>query len=43
MALFVQLKSAGKLSAPQDVARRLLAFLARPDFGSQPIADVRDA
>ena len=42
-ALFVQLKSTGRLSAPQDVARQLLAFLARADFGSQPIADLRDA
>ena len=42
-ALFVQLKSAGRLSTPADVARRLLAFLARPDFGSQVIADLRDA
>jgi benzil reductase ((S)-benzoin forming) len=41
--LFVQLKSAGRLSAPQDTARQVLAFLARPDFGSQVIADVREA
>jgi len=42
-ALFLQLKSAGRLSAPQDTARQLLAYLARPDFGNQPIADLRDA
>ena len=29
--------------SPEEAASRVLAYLARPDFGSQPIADVRDA
>jgi NAD(P)-dependent dehydrogenase (short-subunit alcohol dehydrogenase family) len=40
---FIQLKSKGQLASPQDAAARVLAYLARPDFGSQPVADVRDA
>ncbi len=39
---FRQLKEAGMLSSPQDAAARVLAYLARPDFGAQPVADVRD-
>jgi NAD(P)-dependent dehydrogenase (short-subunit alcohol dehydrogenase family) len=39
---FRQLKAAGMLSSPQDAAARVLAYLARPDFGAQPVADVRD-
>lgn len=39
---FRQLKEAGMLSSPQDAATRVLAYLARPDFGDQPVADVRD-
>ncbi|MDO8321233.1 SDR family NAD(P)-dependent oxidoreductase [Rhodoferax sp.] len=39
---FAQLKSAGQLSAASDAAKRVLAWLARPDFGQQVIADVRD-
>jgi hypothetical protein len=31
------------LWSPQEAASRVLAFLQRPDFGSQPIADVREA
>lgn len=38
---FEQLKERGMLSSPEEAARRLLAFLARPDFGSDPVADVR--
>ena len=40
---FINLKSQGQLASPQDAAARVLAYLARPDFGSQPVADVRDA
>ena len=40
---FVQLKETGKLTSPGDAAARVLAYLARPDFGDQPVADVRDA
>ena len=39
---FARLKSAGQLTSPDDAARRVLACLARPDFGAQPVADVRD-
>lgn len=40
---FLQLKASGQLLSPEAAARRVLAFLARPDFGSNPVADVRDA
>ncbi len=39
---FRQLQAAGMLSSPQDAAARVLAYLARPDFGDHPVADVRD-
>lgn len=39
---FVGLKEKGMLSAPSEAAARVLAFLDRPDFGSNPVADVRD-
>jgi benzil reductase ((S)-benzoin forming) len=39
---FVQLKTAGQLSSPEAAASRVLAYLARADFGAQPVADVRD-
>lgn len=39
---FAQLKSAGQLTSPDEAARQLLAYLARPDFGTHPVADVRD-
>ncbi len=41
-ANFRQLKDSGMLSTPQDAASRVLAYLGRPDFGAQPVADVRD-
>jgi len=40
---FVELKASGQLPTPQAAAQRVLAYLARPDFGTQPVADVRDA
>jgi NAD(P)-dependent dehydrogenase (short-subunit alcohol dehydrogenase family) len=40
---FVGLKEKGQLSSPADAAARVLAYLARPDFGANPVADVRDA
>ncbi|MGB3068047.1 MAG: SDR family NAD(P)-dependent oxidoreductase [Ottowia sp.] len=40
---FERLKSAGQLSSPEEAARRVLAWLQRPDFGAEPVADVRDA
>lgn len=39
---FARLKSGGQLTSPDEAARRVLAFLARPDFGMQPVADVRE-
>jgi benzil reductase ((S)-benzoin forming) len=39
---FISLKTEGRLSSPEEAASRVLAYLARPDFGSQPVADVRD-
>lgn len=39
---FVDLKEQGQLSSPQDAAKAVLRWLDRPDFGDQPVADVRD-
>ncbi|MEK7344365.1 MAG: SDR family NAD(P)-dependent oxidoreductase [Pseudomonadota bacterium] len=39
---FAQLKEKGLLSSPQQAASQVLAYLARPDFGHNPVADVRD-
>ena len=40
---FEQLKRGGQLTSADDAARRVLAFLARADFGAEPVADVRTA
>ena len=40
---FVGMKEKGMLSSPEEAAARILAFLQRADFGSNPVADVRDA
>lgn len=40
---FVQLKAQGQLDSPAAAAGKLLRYLARPDFGDSPVADVRDA
>ena len=40
---FMNLKTQGHLTSPDDAAARVLAYLARPDFGAQPAADVREA
>ena len=39
---FRQLKETGLLSSPEEAAAKVLAYLARPDFGAHPVADVRD-
>jgi NAD(P)-dependent dehydrogenase (short-subunit alcohol dehydrogenase family) len=39
---FKQLKASGQLATPAAAAARVLAYLARADFGNNPIADVRD-
>lgn len=40
---FTQLKQSGQLTSASEAAKRVLNWLARPDFGQLPIADVRDA
>ena len=40
---FEQLQANGQLATPEGAARKVLAYLSRPDFGSQPVVDVRDA
>lgn len=39
---FINLKNDDALLSPAEAAARVLAYLARPDFGSSPVADVRD-
>lgn len=41
LAAFQGMKDKGQLSTPTDTARALVAYLARPDFGKEPIADIR--
>ncbi len=41
-ARFVQLKAQGLLSSAPQAAAQVLSYLARPDFGQNPVADVRD-
>ncbi len=40
---FVNMKEQGSLTSAGEAAARILKFLARPDFGQNPVADVRDA
>ena len=40
---FAQLKQSGQLTSASDAARHVLAWLARPEFGQQVLADVREA
>jgi NAD(P)-dependent dehydrogenase (short-subunit alcohol dehydrogenase family) len=40
---FAQLHASGQLDSPATAAAKVLGYLARPDFGDQPVADVRDA
>lgn len=40
---FLDMQSSGQLVSAATGARKVLAFLERPDFGTQPIADVREA
>ncbi|HYM48026.1 MAG TPA: SDR family NAD(P)-dependent oxidoreductase [Burkholderiaceae bacterium] len=41
--LFAAMKTGGQLASPAAAAAKVLAYLARPDFGSNPVADVRDS
>ena len=40
---FQRLKDNAALTSPEQAARQVLAYLARPDFGDPVIADVREA
>ncbi|MBO9678323.1 MAG: SDR family NAD(P)-dependent oxidoreductase [Acidovorax sp.] len=40
---FANLKTGGMLTSPADAAARVLAWLQRADFGTNPVADVREA
>ncbi|TAG00575.1 MAG: SDR family NAD(P)-dependent oxidoreductase [Betaproteobacteria bacterium] len=40
--MFLKLQSEGVLLSPQDAGIRVLAYLNRVDFGTHPVADVRD-
>jgi len=42
-ARFVEMKESGQLDSPATAATKLLRYLDRADFGSQPVGDVRDA
>jgi len=39
---FIQLKASGQLTTPVEAGSRVLAFLNRPDFGANAVADIRD-
>jgi NAD(P)-dependent dehydrogenase (short-subunit alcohol dehydrogenase family) len=39
---FEKLKQGGHLSSTKDAAKRVLAWLERPDYGQDPVADVRE-
>jgi NAD(P)-dependent dehydrogenase (short-subunit alcohol dehydrogenase family) len=41
-ALFEGMHANNQLSSPADTAARVLAYLARADFGTQPVGDVRE-
>jgi benzil reductase ((S)-benzoin forming) len=38
----MNLKTQGQLASPDEAAARVLAYLGRADFGSQPVADVNE-
>lgn len=40
---FEELHASGQLASPEAAARRVLAYLARADYGNEPVADTRDA
>jgi NAD(P)-dependent dehydrogenase (short-subunit alcohol dehydrogenase family) len=40
---FLDMQASGQLLSPLDAARRVLAYLARDDFGAHPVADTREA
>lgn len=40
--VFMDYKTSGQLLSPEAAAKRVLTYLARADFGSNPVGDVRD-
>lgn len=40
-ARFAALKTGGLLDSPEEAAAKVLAYLGRPDFGREPVGDVR--
>lgn len=42
VAAFAGMHAGGQLATPEVAAQRVLAFLARKDFGTLPVADVRE-
>jgi NAD(P)-dependent dehydrogenase (short-subunit alcohol dehydrogenase family) len=42
MGYFTGIKQQGVLASPDEAARRVIAYLERPDFGDNPVGDVRD-
>ena len=40
-AYFTQQHASGLLVSAEDTAARILRYLARPDFGAEPVADIR--
>ena len=40
---FVEMKTGGRLDSPAAAAAKVIAYLNRADFGSNPVGDVRDA
>jgi NAD(P)-dependent dehydrogenase (short-subunit alcohol dehydrogenase family) len=40
---FLDLHANAQLATPDGAAQKIAAFLARPDFGTNPVADVRNA
>lgn len=43
LAAFIGLKTGGRLDTPAVAAGKVIAYLNRADFGSNPVGDVRDA
>ncbi|OYT90166.1 MAG: short-chain dehydrogenase [Burkholderiales bacterium PBB3] len=41
VARFQALHAQGQLASPADTAAKILAYLARPDFGNETVADIR--
>jgi NAD(P)-dependent dehydrogenase (short-subunit alcohol dehydrogenase family) len=39
---FTGIKEQGVLASPAEAARKVIAYMARPDFGSNPVGDIRD-